>query len=175
MTVKAVACVMFGMGGAIFDPAGGETVLVQKIKALGVDTAASPYQCTDSQAIANVLMAAHAQGARLIVGGDSLGANNGPYIAQSLRTHLGLDYLFGFQPSEYGQQVTIPRSVVEARCIYNPNFFATFGLGAYEWQLEPGNVRTKLRIVTNNDMHPGDDDVAMQNLVLADIQRIIAS
>lgn len=173
MTINAIACIMFGMGGAVFDPAGGEEVLCGKIKALGVDIAGSPYQCTDLSAIATVLHRAHSEGKKLIVGGDSLGANNGPAIAQAVRQSFGLDYLFGFQPSLYGAHVEVPRNVVEARCIYNPNPITTFGLGAYEWQLEAGNSRTKLRIVTNNDMHPGDDDVAMQALVIADIKRIV--
>lgn len=172
---QPVACIMFGLGGQAFDPAGGEVVLCERVKALGVDIAGSPYQCSDTNAIASVLLAAGARGAKLIVGGDSLGANNGPYIAQSIRQHVGLDYLFGFQPSLYGVHVAVPRSVVEARCIYNPNVIETFGLGAYCWELEAGNVRTKLRIVTNSDMHPGDDDVAMQNLVLGDIARIIGA
>ena len=168
---KIVCCVMYGLGGSVFDPAGGEVVLVEKIKALGIDTAGSPYQYSDVQAIANVLLG---KWDKRIVGGDSLGANNSPYVAQAVRQHVGIDYLFGFQPSEYGQHVLVPRSVVEARCIYNPNWLITLGLGAYAWQVEAGNTRTKLRITTTTDMHPGDDDVAMQNLVLADIQRIIA-
>lgn len=167
-------CIMFGLGGQYFDPAMGEVYLVARLKALGVDTAASPYQYNDFAAIEAALLAAHAKGNKIGVGGDSLGANNGPAIAQALRTRIGLDYLFGFQPSLYGAHVLVPRSVVEARCIYNPNFLTTGGLGAYEWQKEANNTRTKLRIVTNNDMHPGDDDIAMQNLVISDIERIAA-
>lgn len=171
--MTAVACIMFGMGGATFDPAGGEVVLCEKIKALGIDIAASPYQCTDSQAISDVLTKAHAAGAKLILGGDSLGANNTPYIAAMLRATLGLDYIFGFQPSLYGVHYPITPNVVTARCIYNPNPLETFGLGAYEWQLAAANTRTKLNITTNSDFHPGDDDVAMQALVIADIKKVI--
>lgn len=170
---NAVACILFGLGGAPFDPAGGEVVLCGKIKALGIDIAGSPYQCTDSQPIADVLTKAHAAGSKLILGGDSLGANNSPYIAQSLRALLGIDYMFGFQPSLYGLHCPITPNVIVARCIYNPNPIETFGLGAYEWQLADGNKRTRLIVTTNSDFHPGDDDVAMQNLVLADIQKAI--
>jgi hypothetical protein len=168
------AFIMFGMGGADFDPAGGEVVLCNKIKALGVDIGASPYQCSNTQAIANGLIAAHAKGAKLIIGGDSLGANNTPLVAASVRDQLGIDYIFGFQPSIYGVHYQITPNVIAARCIYNPNGLDTFWLGTYEWELAPGNTRTKLNITTNSDFHPGDDDVAMQNLVIADIiQKVI--
>lgn len=172
--MKGLICVMYGLGGAALDPAGGEAVLVQKIKALGIDTAGSPYQYSDTSLIAGILLAAHAKGLKVGVGGDSLGANNAPYVAQSVRTHMGVDYLFGFQPSEYGMHQPVTKNVIEAFCTYNPNWLETFGLGAYAWQLETGNTRTRLTVVTNNDAHPGDDDVVSQNIILADIKRIFA-
>jgi len=173
--VAATACVMFGLGGAAFDPAGGEVVLCRKIAALGVEIAGSPYQETDRDAIIAVLTAAHAKGHKLIIGGDSLGANNAPAIAAAVRHQMGVDYIFGFQPSLYGGHNQISPNVIRARCIYNPNFFETGGLGAYKWEPMDGNARTKLAVITTTDFHPGDDDVAMQQLVLNDITRIIAS
>jgi hypothetical protein len=165
---------MFGLGGAVFDPAGGEAVLCQKIAKLGVNIGGSPYQCDDVQTIVNGIIAAP-KDAKIIIGGDSLGANNTPYVAQALVGHRNIDYIFGFQPSLYGLQVPISANVIEARCIYNPNPLETAGLGAYRWVCADGNKTTRLRVVTNSDAHPGDDDVAMQNLVLGDIQRIISA
>ena len=176
---QAFAFVSYGMGGAALDPAGGEVALVAKIKALGVDVGASPYLYTDTQTIADAILATPA-GSVIILGGDSLGANNAPFIATSIRTKRGIDYLFGFQPSLWGLHSTVPKSVVECLCIYNPNWLETFGLGDYPWPLEAGNTRTKPAggrdsiYIPNRDSHPGDNDVAMQDIIVADIKGIIA-
>ena len=130
---QAFAFVSYGMGGAALDPAGGEVALVAKIKALGVDVGASPYLYTDTQTIADAILATPA-GSVIILGGDSLGANNAPFIATSIRTKRGIDYLFGFQPSLWGLHSTVPKSVVECLCIYNSNWLETFGLGDYPWR-----------------------------------------
>jgi hypothetical protein len=171
--MTAYAFVSYGMGGSSLDPNGGEVVLCQKIKALGVDIGESPYLYSDVNKIAAAIVATPA-GSIIILGGDSLGANNAPYIAESIRTKRGVDYLFGFQPSLWGYHSVVPRSVVEALCIYNPNWFETFGFGDYPWPVEAGNTRTKMRYIQNSDAHPGDNDVAMQNVILADIKRITA-
>ena len=170
--MSAFAFVSYGMGGAPLDPNGGEVTLVQKIKALGVNVGASPYLYSDVQMICSAILATPA-GSVIIIGGDSLGANNAPYIATAIRALRGVDYLFGFQPSVWGYHSTVPRSVVQALCIYNPNWFETIGLGDYPWPLEAGNTRTKLRYITNSDTHPGDSDVAMQDEIIADIKKII--
>ncbi len=170
--MRAFAFVSYGMGGAALDPAGGEVVLVAKIKALGVDVGQSPYLYSDVQLISNAILATP-EGSIIIVGGDSLGANNAPYIATSIRARRGVDYLFGFQPSVWGYHSTVPASVVEALCIYNPTWIETFGLGDYAWPLEGGNHRTKIRYIQNSDPHPGDSDPAMQAVIVADIKRII--
>jgi hypothetical protein len=172
MATKAYAYIMFRLGGAALDPSGGEAVFTRRIAALDINVGNSPYQCTDVQTIVNGIMAAPSD-AKIIVGGDSLGANNTPYVCQALIGHRKIDYIFGFQPSLYGMHALIPANVVEARCIYNPNPLATAGLGAYQWACAEGNTTTKLHIITTSDPHPGDDDIAMQNLILADIQRII--
>ena len=166
------AWISVGMGGAPLDPAGGEVLLTQKIKALGVNVGTSPYLYSDVQTICSEILATPAE-STIIVGGDSLGANNAPYIATAIRALRGIDYLFGFQPSVWGYHSTVPRSVVEALCIYNPNWVETMGLGDYPWPLEAGNTRTKLRYITNSDLHPGDSDSAMQDIIVGDVKRII--
>lgn len=169
----AYAFVSYGLGGRELDPAGGEVLLCQKIKALGINIGSSPYLYSDTQLIASQILATP-EGSVIILGGDSLGANNAPYIATSIRSKRGIDYLFGFQPSVWGYHSTVPKSVVEALCIYNPNWIETVGLGDYPWPAESGNTRTKIRYIQTSDPHPGDNDVAMQNVILADIKRIVA-
>ncbi|MGA8078943.1 MAG: hypothetical protein WB868_16335, partial [Xanthobacteraceae bacterium] len=168
----AAAFIMFGLGGVAFDPAGGETVFTKRIAAIGVNTLDSPYQETNVDTIVSAILATPTD-TKIIVGGDSLGANNTPAVAQALLGRRNVDYIFGFQPSEYGAHNLVPANVLQARCIYNPNPIETAGLGCYEWQLAAGNRTTKLSVVTNSDFHPGDDDVAMQNLILADIERLV--
>ena len=173
VTAPLVHCfVMFGMGGAALDPAGGEITFVNRINQLkGTRVHGSPYQYYQTQEIANAIMLVPSTD-YVVIGGDSLGANDGPLVAQGLKGHRKVDYLFGFQPSLYGEHITVPNNVAEALCIWNPNFFTTLGLGNYEWQLDPGNTVTNLREISNNDLHPADYDVALQNVILADIMRI---
>ncbi len=169
---KAYAFVSYGLGGLILDPSAGEVLLCRKIKALGVDIGKSPYLYSDTQLIADSILAAP-KDSIIILGGDSLGANNAPFIAASIRTKRGIDYLFGFQPSMWGYHSTVPKSVVEALCIYNPNWIETFGLGDYPWPVEAGNTRTKMRYIQTHDAHPGDNDPKMQAVIIADIKRIM--
>jgi hypothetical protein len=109
-------------------------------------------------------------------------------------THT-IDFLFGFQPSQYGEKISVTKNVKEALCIYNPNWFITSGLGNYEWTLaadNPGEVvlsadngktyqvvqagdRTKgtfMRVIQNYDAHPGDNDPTMQAIIIEAISRI---
>ena len=51
--MTALAFVMYGLGGATFDPAGGEATFVKRIAALNINIHASPYQWTDTQVIAD--------------------------------------------------------------------------------------------------------------------------
>src|ERR1700686_4506305 len=165
---NSFAWLSYGLGGQVLDPAGGEVLLTQKIKALGINVGASPYLYSDVQTICSEILATP-PGSIIIVGGDSLGANNAPYIATAIRASRGVDYLFGFQPSVWGYHSTVPPSVVEALCIYNPTWVETGGLGDYPWPLATGNRRTKISYIKNSDPHPGDGDVAMQDVILADI------
>lgn len=171
---KAEAWVSYGLGGQAFDPAGGEVALVAKIAALGVNCGDSPYLYSDVQTIVNGILAAPA-GTKIILGGDSLGANNAPYIATALLGKRKIDYMFGFQPSVWGYHGTVTENVVEYLCIYNPNWLETFGLGDYPWPVADGNKITKGRYIMNSDPHPGDSDVAMQATIIKDIKRVIGA
>lgn len=176
MTAKALAFVSYGMGGAPIDPAMGERELVVRLKAIGVDTADSPYQWSDVRTIANAILAAP-KGTLIIVGGDSLGDNEAPYIAQALKGKRAINYLFGFQRSTWGVQASVPNNVLVARSINNPGvlgFVWTLGMGSDPWELDPGNTVTKLTNTTIRAPHP-DDWGDAQDLVFADIKRIVGA
>src|SRR5580704_818193 len=129
------AWVSFGLGGAAIDPVTGESALVARLKAIGVDTRQSPYAWSDIQAIADDILATP-EGVKIAVGGDSLGANEAPAIAQAVRAKKGLDLLFGFQRSQYGVQVAVPRNVIKAVNVFNPVWIETAGLGDDPWTRE---------------------------------------
>lgn len=169
------AFTMYGMGGAALD-GGWEQWLVSKLKAMGINTAASPYQWTNTQIIANAITALPPT-AKVIIGGDSLGACSTPMIANAFRNYPGrISYIFGFQPSVYGNNVdgyAITAAVKVARCVYNPNWLETLGLGAVRWALAPGNEATDLRITERADLHPGEN-LDSETIVLNDIKGIMS-
>jgi lysozyme family protein len=160
------AWISFGMGGSVFDPAGGEKQLVERCKGIGIDTRNSPYQWSDINAIVADI---DKSDTKIIVGGDSLGANEAPRIAAS--TKHNIDLLFGFQPSEWGEHIQVPANVAEAVCIYNPTWIQTIGLGHYPWSLAPGNKRTKLSLIPIEAPHP-DDWGQSQDIIFKRIKEI---
>jgi hypothetical protein len=171
MTVRA--WISFAMGGAVLDPATGEVLLIQRLKAIGVDTRNSPYAWNAiNEIIADIL--ATPDDIKIAVGGDSLGANEAPAIAQAVRQKKGIDLLFGFQRSEYGTQVVVPANVIKAVNVYNPIWIATVGLGDDPWTLEDGNTRTVIRSIPIEAAHPGDFGVA-QDIVYTYIKQLIGA
>ena len=168
MTVYAF--ISFGLGGAVFDPATGETALVARLKAIGINTMDSPYQWSDIQTIVDQIMALP-RNANVVVGGDSLGANEAPAIAQALVGRRTIDYLFGFQRSQYGDQVAVPSSALVADSIYDPLWIETFGLGDDPWTLADGNKTTRLTNIPIQAAHP-DDYGEAQDIVFQKIKAI---
>lgn len=163
--------VSYGLGGVVFDPPNGERLLISRLKAIGASTQRSPYQWSDVQTIVDAILAAP-KDAIICVGGDSLGANEAPAIAQALRGKRTIHYLFGFQRSQYGVQVDVPDNVLVADSIFDPNWFDTFGLGDDPWRLAAGNKRTNLRNIAIRAMHP-DDYGEAQDLVFDRIKSLI--
>ncbi len=153
------AWISFGMGGQQLDPSNGERYLVARLKAIGIDTMASPYQWSDTQLIVNQILAAK-DCDKDAVGGDSLGANEAPAIAAAVVGKHDIDLLFGFQRSEYGVMVDIPSNVLKAVNVYDPVWLETQGLGDAPWKLAAGNTRTVLRTLAIEAMHPDDYGVA---------------
>ena len=173
MTTKVYAFMSFGLGGAALDPAGGEARLIGRLKAIGVDTVASPYDWSDIQTIVDRCVALP-KDAKLAVGGDSLGDNEALQIAHMLNGRRDIDLLFGFQRSEYGVQFNVPANVIKAVEIYNPVWLETLGLGDDPWVLAPGNRRTVLRNIPIEATHPDDFGIA-QDIVFAYIKRLASA
>lgn len=165
--MASYAAIIYGLGGAVFDPPSGERQLTARLKAMGVDVGASPYGQDDTQGIVDFLF--KKVGKRMLIG-DSLGANNAPFYAGQLNSLV--DYIAGFQPSLYGQHYQIPDNVVRAHCIYDPNWIQTGGLGAYKWELAKGNTTTKLMVTEAYGAHPYDWG-APQDMVFNDVKGII--
>jgi hypothetical protein len=164
---------MYGMFGAAADPANFAN-FCKRVAGIGVDIMGSPYRDYDTQKIVDAIMTCPAD-AKIFVFGASLGANNSPVIGMALNGHRTVAGIWGFQASLYGARAPITPNVLFAHEAYNPTYVETGGLGALEWTKAAGNATTKLVITTNNDLHPGDFDVPVQNLFLDDMTRIMAA
>ena len=165
--------IIYGLGGSIFDPASGEAILVQRCKAIGLDTGASPFGYADSQGVYDFLKDADW---RAIVG-DSFGADYGPQYAGTLAPRR-IDYLAGFQPSMYATDIRdgtimVPNNVAVAHCIRDPMWIDTAGLGYATWVADDPQV-TRLLITEHRGPHPDDTGYA-QNLVFAEIKQLIGA
>jgi hypothetical protein len=166
---------LYGMFGEATDP--GELQFTERavaaLKALPgitVDAGRSPYRDYEVNVIAADINAAPA-GTINYVGGSSLGCNNGPVVA-AYCPHRIIHGLWGFQASLYGAQVAIGTNVLFAHEAMNPNWFETFGLGAYRWVRAPGNSKTRLLITETHDLHPGDFNAGVQDTFIAEMKRI---
>jgi hypothetical protein len=167
--MSAFAAIIYGLGGGWLDPAGGETQLVARFKAIGIETGNSPYNYYDSQPIYDFL-SPHVGHFRIIIG-DSLGACNAPGYAGMFKS---IDYIAGFQPSWYGAHIPVPAVVKRAHCIYDPYWIDTGGLGAYEWEVAPGNKTTKLLVTAHRGAHP-DDYGYSQDIVFNEVKALVGA
>jgi hypothetical protein len=191
--IKVHGTVSYGMGGDAIDKAassgGGEDYLVSRLKAKGIDTLGSVYQWSDTQARFNAFMSVPKTDPIFDVG-DSLGDNvlgeDAAALKQAGRT---LDFLGGFQGSEWGEHTSISDNVRYAVLIYNPNALMTAGLGAYPLPLDvpPTNIasgnlydggwylgnngKTWVRYVQIEAAHPDDWGLA-QDIVYDDIIKL---
>lgn len=157
--------VIFGMGGAALDPTYGERYLNERLEAKGFTTH-PVFDWTDRQGVYAWLKSADW---RAIVG-DSMGASWGPVYAGDLYP-TEVDYVAGFQPSVYAMPVsTIPPNVRFARCIRDPNWLDTFGLGHATWVAQDSK-HTTLCTTEIRAAHP-DDYGEAQDLVFNEICRL---
>lgn len=169
--IRKVA-IIFGLGGGWLDPKAGEVYLAERFKAIGL-TVGGPYAYTDSQGVYDFLKVADW---RAIIG-DSFGADYGPRFADDLAP-VKIDYLAGFQPSMYANdvhdgQISIPRNVVTAHCIRDPDWVDTGGLGYATWVADNPKT-TRLLITEHRGAHPDDTGYA-QDLVFAEVKQLIGA
>ena len=170
MTKQAHAFGMYGMWGPISDP--GMAAFTARVKDVGVNVHNSPYRDYDvTQIIAEIMNVPIDD--LLFIFGASLGACNCPVVAAYV-PHRTIDGMWGFQASLDGAQVPITPNVKFAHEVWNPTWWHTFGLGAYEWVKAPGNTKTNLYTSKRDDLHPGET-LSAQEMFLGEMKRIIAA
>lgn len=169
--MKGIVFISYGLGGASIETWNtGLRQLVQRCKAIGLDTMSSPYEWNDiNRIIAEIYHVP--SGVPVAVGGASLGDNEAPDIASHVKRPI--KYLFGFQCSVYGVDVGVPSNVEFADNIYNPSWWETFGLGYRQWHLAAGNKVTKLQNLPIHAAHPGDWGIA-QDIIFSRLHKHMA-
>ncbi len=111
-------------------------------------------------------------GTKIILIGYSWGADNCSIIAS--RIGRTVDMIYALQPSVYYPTTPIGSNVLEATCVYNPNWFETFGLGFERFKLASGNTKTKFSLVTTSDSHPGVQyDLKYRQQILDGVGRVV--
>lgn len=110
---------------------------------------------------------------RIILLGYSWGADNTSIIASRLGR---VDMIYALQPSVYYPTTPIGPNVLEATCVYNPNWFETFGLGFERFKLASGNTKTKFNLITTSDSHPSVQyDLKYRQQILDGVGRVVNS
>lgn len=175
MEKRTVAFISYGQGGWLVDlllSANGIGKLHRRVAALGVDAGAVPRKWWEYRKIADEI-ADLPDDVKVVIGGASLGANMAPWIAATVHPRP-VDLVFGIQPSLYGTRNPVSKNVKRALCIYNPSALITGGLGAYRWELAPGNKATALVVKESNAVHPGDFVEWIQVAILDEIKKVQA-
>ena len=170
MTIRKMA-VTFGLGGSIFDPPAGEVYIIPRYRAMGLITPDKPFSYTDSQGIHDFLRDADWRGSTA----DSFGAD---YQSEYF-DGLEIDYVAGFQPSVWANNVTaddsiiIPANIKIAHCVRDPIWIQTSGLGFAKYVAADPN---KTRIITteHEGAHPDDWGYA-QDLIVAEVKHLIGA
>jgi len=174
---------LYGMYGPVTDP-GARTMSQRMAEELpGINMHDSPYRDYDVNEICYIIKEL-AENDVVLVAGTSLGSNNTPvvgayaYLNNPKRIIHGI---WGFQASIWGAKAGssqyypgITPNVKFAHLAYSTNPL-NFGLGAYVWQKVPGNHTTNLYAFDTGDLHPGDQNVNVQDMFLAEMKRVIAS
>jgi hypothetical protein len=177
--IKGVVLISYGMGGSNIETwQSGQRQLVQRCKAEGLDTFASPYNWNQVNDIVAIIDRVPV-GIPIAVGGDSLGDNEAPDVAQ--RTKRTIKYLFGFQKSLYGADIGVPDNVEFADNIMNPGiigFIRTLGMGSGKWwRTHPradDEQTGRLRNIPIYASHPGDWGIA-QDIIFSGIHKRLLS
>jgi len=166
--MKVYAAVIYGFGGKTVSQilsGDGTGKLVLKMQALGIK--ARLFDHYETTLVAERIRAQEPD-TKIIIGGTSLGACNSPLVG--LRAGRQVDYMFGIQPSLYGIRADYSPNVAVARCIYNPVWFLTFGLGARVLVPADGNTTTVVKYTKSYALHPGDAGADVHYTILNDLR-----
>lgn len=174
---KTFVAISYGQGGqgvdAVLSGGGGIDRLASRIRSLGPSVECVVYNWDQAQKIYDKVKSLP-NDVQIVIGGTSLGANETPRNAAYLAPRV-VHYAFGIQPSLYGRKNLLPPNVRKALCIYNPWWAPTsFGFGSYCWSKAPGNLMTKLYTCNTYAPHPGSNVQWVQDMVVADIARLVA-
>jgi|SRR6516164_11041072 hypothetical protein len=189
---KAVHCIdVLGWGGWQLDPAGGQRVIIQRLRELGV--AIVPPSPFDPGDFGGILAAVRKlpPGACVIYVGDSCGACRFSWLQQSLPA-VEWRYACLIQPSLYCNAGCPP---IQANAKEVDVFYTSFltwplpGLGSYKPkpQVPPQTRMTYPGSYICNDgktainyldqrihVHPGDDNVGTQGRIVANAKQILS-
>lgn len=167
-TPKAAGVVglgMFGLGAEFTDPAAIE--FAHRVRdELGVDIRDSPYRYYQTDEILALINCVSAD--KILLWGTSLGANNTQVVAS--QTDKAIAGVWDFQCSQFGSKNPITSNVQLFHCVFNP-FVA---LGSYKPQLAEGNGVTQAMWTERWVNHPGDQDIATQDMFLDQMARVMA-
>ena len=193
---KGLFIAIYGLGGNMLDPAGGEATINAKAAARGLTVHSTPYAYTATQAIVDEIAAymKAEPGKPLFICGDSCGANVIPYIIAKTPS-ASYELACMIQASMYcntspegGQYPPIKQNCRRA-LVYYSSFALTGGLGCF--QPQPETVPAKPQIVANgwhvvNDgstlyqaierdrPHPDDQDPAIHTAIFAVVDGVLS-
>jgi len=151
---KGLFIAIYGLGGNMLDPAGGEATINAKAAARGLTVHSQPYAYTDTQAMVDEINAYRKAepGKPLFIAGDSCGANVIPYIIAKT-PNATYDLAAMIQASMYcnnspeGGQYPLIKKNCSRALVYYSSFALTGGLGCF--QPQPETVPSKPQIVAN--------------------------
>ena len=174
---------IYGMWGPITDP--GARTMAERMgsEIPGINMHGSPYRDYDVNTIVSIIMGLPTSD-KVLVTGTSLGSNNTPVVgayAYLQNKQRIINGIWGFQASIWGAQAGVDPSypgitpnVQFAHLAYSTNPLNA-GLGAYVWQKAPGNKTTNLYAFDTGEIHPGDGDVNVQDMFIAEMKRVAAA
>jgi len=175
-TKTVVVVDLYGLGGYATSP--GMKTLAEEIAALGKNfIVLGPYLQDDWIAAGQALIAELKKIAgpvEIVLVGYSLGANNIVQLAAMLNEQIA--DLIGVQASVWGAGcsplspvIAISHNVHAALSIYNPEFFATGGLGYARYG-------APAQLMTTADLHPAvDNDEGLHGVILNRLKKLAAS
>lgn len=163
-----------GLGGAATSP--GMALLQQQAAAKFPRLICpAPFDGGDEEQVVKDI-AARPDNMPIILIGYSWDADNTSEIAAALRGLRRVAFLFAYQPSVYYPTVPIGDNVDVARCVYNPTWLATMGLGYEQLAVTPGNKITDFQLIATADNHPAVQfDTLYHEMCLAGIAKAVGA